>query len=101
MSLAPLAQRRDAQRHHLEAVVEVLAEAPLGDLLLEVAVGGRDQAEVDLDQLAAADAHDLPLLEHAQELDLQLGVELADLVEEERAAVRQLELADLARRSRR
>ena len=34
------------------------------------------------------------LLEHAQELDLHLGRELADLVEEDRPAVRELEAAD-------
>src|SRR5688572_33092077 len=73
------------------------SEAPVDDFLLQVAVGGRDEPEVDLDQIAAADAHDLPLLQDTEELDLQLGVELADLVEEERAAVGDLELADLAR----
>src|SRR6185295_9007191 len=61
------------------------------------AVGGRDQPEVDGDQLAAADPHDLPFLEHPQQLDLELGVQLADLIEEQGAAVGELELADLAR----
>ena len=38
--------------------------------------------------LVAADRAHLALLEHAQELDLQLDRHLADLVEEQRAAVR-------------
>jgi hypothetical protein len=38
--LETLAQRRDAQRHHVEPVVEVLAEQALLDLRLELAVGG-------------------------------------------------------------
>src|SRR5262249_48954931 len=50
-------------------------------------------AHVDLDGLRAADALELVLLEHAQELHLHLGRELADLVEEDRPAVRELEAA--------
>jgi hypothetical protein len=71
--------------HDVEAVVEVLAEAPGGDLLLEVAVGRGDEAHVDGDGLDAAHAVDLALLDRAQELHLHLDGDLADLVEEERA----------------
>ena len=46
------------------------------------------------DRRAAADALDLALLEDAQELRLDLQRQLADLVEEERAPVGQLEEAD-------
>ena len=45
-------------------------------------------ADVDLDRLLAADALEPALLEHAQELGLQAERELADLVEEQRAADR-------------
>ena len=44
--LQALAQRRQAQRHDVEAVVEVLAEQALLDLRLELAVGGGDDAHV-------------------------------------------------------
>src|SRR2546430_7463774 len=57
----------------------------------------RDDADVDLDGPRAADALDLSLLEHAQELRLELGLDGADLVEEERAPLRELELPELAR----
>ena len=60
-------------------------------------MGRRHQAHVDRDRLLAADAHDLALLQRAQQLDLQRGVHVADLVEEQRAAVGQLELAARAR----
>ena len=43
-----------------------------------------------------ADAVEFLLLQDAQELDLQVLVELPDLVEEDRAAVSELELAELA-----
>ena len=97
---APLAQRRHAHRHDLQAEEQVLAEAARGDLVLEIAVGRGDDAHVDLDGLGRADAPDLALLQHAQELHLHLGADLADLVEEQRAAVRLLEEAALRARWR-
>ena len=45
--------------------------------------------------LVAADALDLPFLNRAQQLGLQIEAQVADLVEEQRAAGRQLELAEL------
>ena len=101
MSRRALAQRGQANRHDVEAVEEVLAERPAGDELLQIAVGRRDEAHVDADRLDAADALELALLQHAQELHLHLDRDLADLVEEERAAVGELEAPRLARRPRR
>ena len=61
--LPPLAQGRDADVDHVEAVEEVVAEAALPHLEREVAVRGRDDADVDLDLLRSADAEEAPLLE--------------------------------------
>src|SRR5690606_3601334 len=91
-----LAQRRQAHLDHVEPVVEVLAEATLPDLLQQVAVGRRDQPYVDLDGLDAADPLELLLLDRAEQLHLHVDRDLADLVEEERAVVRELEAARLA-----
>ncbi len=91
MSSRPLAERRHAHADDGEAVVEVVAEAALVDLALEVAVRRRDDAHVDALRCDVADAPDLALLERAQELRLELERELADLVEEDRAAVGRLE----------
>ena len=93
-SLEALAQRRHPDREHVEAVVEVLAELAVLDQLDHVAVGRRDQAEVDLDRLLGADRIDLAFLQRAQQLHLRVERQLADLVEEQRAAVGFLELAD-------
>ena len=46
--LAPLAQRRHVDADHAQPVVEILAELAFGDALLEVGVGRRDHAHVDL-----------------------------------------------------
>src|SRR5207247_11252606 len=66
---------------------------------LEVLVGGREDAHVDLERAVAADPLELALLQDAQDLGLRLRPHVADLVEEERPAVGDLELA-LARRDR-
>ena len=68
---------------------------------LQVAVRGGDEPHVDADRLDAADALELALLQRAQELHLHLDRDLADLVEEERAAVGELEAARLRGRPRR
>ena len=86
--LAPLAQGGDPHPHHVETVEEVLAEAAGGDLVVDVAGGGRQDPDVHLAGLRLADGADLLVLEDAQQLHLKDVRELADLVEEEGAAVR-------------
>ena len=94
--LGALAERRELDREDAEAVVEVLAERLLADGLEQVAVGRGDDPDVDLARRRAADPVELALLQDAQQLGLGLGGELADLVEEDRAAVGQLEPAGAA-----
>ena len=91
--LAPLAQRRKAHRHDVEAVEEVLAEAPGGDLVLQVARRRRKHAHVDLDRPLAADPVIALVGEHAQDLRLRRQRHVGDLVEEQGAAVRMFEQA--------
>jgi hypothetical protein len=91
--LAALAQRRQHEARHVQAVVEVLAERLVLDHLLELAVGGRDDAHVHLHRVVVAQAADLALLDGAQQLGLERRRGLGDLVEEERAAVGLLEQA--------
>ena len=83
-----VAQRRHPDRDDVDPVVEVLAEPPFLDRLLEVDVGRGDQAELGLDRLGAADPLDLALLDRAQQLGLQVEPQVADLVEEQRAVRR-------------
>ena len=89
--LGALAQRRQAQADHVEAVEEVLAKGARLDALLEVLVRRGDHAHVALHRIVAADAIELPVGQDAQQPRLQVERHVADLVEEERAAVGLLE----------
>ena len=86
--LGPLAQRRDAELHDVEPVVEILAEPARAHELLQVAVGRREDAHVHVPHPLLAHRPHLALLQDAQELRLRRRRELAHLVEQERPAVR-------------
>ena len=90
-----LAQRRQHDRQHVEAVEQVLAEVPLRDHLLEVAFRAGDDADVDVDRARPADPLDGAVLDRAQQLDLHRQRHVVDVVEEQRAALRHLEAARL------
>jgi len=66
--LRALPQRRDADREDVQAVVEVFTEAVPFDHLGEVPVRRRHQTDVDLDRPSPAEAHELLILEHPEEL---------------------------------
>ena len=91
--LRPLAQRRQAQAHDVQAMQQVLAEQSLAHALLEVLVRRGDDAHVRAQRRVTADAVVLAVGEHAQEPHLQVGRHVADLVEEQRAALGLLEAA--------
>src|SRR5204863_6619313 len=90
------AKGRDLDRNDVETVVEVLTESALADQRLEVAVGRRDDAHVHPDRVLAPNALERLLLERPEDFRLRLETHVADLVEEERAAVREFELAAAA-----
>ena len=96
--LHPLAERGQHDRDDVQPVVEILPEAAALHLALEVLVGRGDDADVHPDGAVAADALELALLQHAQDLGLRLEAHVADLVEQEGSAVGDLELAFARRR---
>src|SRR5690606_2784108 len=95
--LDPLAQRRHANREHVQPKVEILAKLLLRDAGGEIAMARREYPHVDAPRLMAADALERALLQHSEQLDLHVGAHVPDLVEEQRAAVGELEAADSTR----
>ena len=45
----PRIQRWQVYRQYIDAVIQILPEGPAGNQLLQVAIGGRDDARIDLD----------------------------------------------------
>ena len=88
-----LAQGRHPDGEDVQPIIEILAEAAVVDQIDQVLIGGRDQPDIDLDRLLAADGIDLAVLQGAQQLDLGFERQFADLVEEERAPIGLDELA--------
>src|SRR6185369_170489 len=91
--LVALAQRRQPEANDVEAVEQVFAERAGLYALLEILVRRGDHAHVALHRVVAADAVELAVGEDAQEARLQVERHVADLVEEERAAVGLLKAA--------
>ena len=101
MSSPPLAQRRQIERHHVQAEIEVLAEPLRPDHLGQILIRGGQQPGVGVDRRRSAHAHQHLLLQHAEQLRLAAEAQVADLVEKQRAAGGQLELALAGPRGRR
>src|SRR5580704_9896408 len=83
---AAFAQRRDLERDYAQAEIQVSAEFAGRNFAPQLAIGRRHDAHVDLARLRRADSQHLAVLEHAQQLGLEVGTRLADLVEKQRAA---------------
>src|SRR5206468_5522661 len=91
--VGPRAQRRQPEHQALEPEPEILAEPALGDAPLEVAVARGHDAHVHARRPRGAHPVKDLLLQHAQQLALLIGAQLADLVEEDRPAISLLEVA--------
>src|SRR5262249_25235137 len=90
-----LAQGRHDDLDHVQPIVEVVAKAAGRHGLFQVLVGGGQDPHIDLDGGAASQAGELAVLEDMQELALEGRMQIADLVEEDRAVVGGLEFAEL------
>ena len=85
------AQGGHVQWEHVEPIEEVRAEGAVGDGSVQISIRSGNHADVHADRPAATDPLEFVLLQHAQQHDLGLGGEFADLVEEDGSAVGQLE----------
>ena len=86
-------QRWYPERIDAQAVIEVFTEMPGGDLRLEIAIGGRDDTHIDPDYAIAAQRLQLALLQDPKQLGLQRQRQLADLIQQQGAAIRHHEVA--------
>ncbi len=87
-----LAQCRQRQRDHIEAIKEIFAEAPGAHLGFEIAVGRRDESDIRLSLSSVAKPLIRLVVEKTQETDLGIGGQLTNLVEEQRSTLGLLDL---------
>src|SRR6266566_140029 len=93
----PFAQGWHDEWEYAQAVIEVAAKCAGGHHLVQIAVGGRHQADVHSNRADIPQPLELLFLKHAQKLGLELERDVPNFIEEDRAAVRQLEPADTLR----
>src|SRR5262245_6036676 len=91
--LAAIAERRESEGNDVDAMEKILAKAAAPYLFLELTVRRRHDPDVRHALARLADALVRPIVQEAQEPRLRIRSEIADLVEEERAALRLLHLA--------
>ena len=91
-----VAQRWKVNPGDIEAEIEVLSEPALLHGALDILVRRRDDAKIHRVRLLAAQSGQLPALDGAEDLRLALWAEIRDLIQENRPAVRQLQLTWLA-----
>ena len=96
-----LAQRRQFDLHHVQPEEEVLAEPAGADGRFQVAIGGGDDAHVECARVRWRPPAEFALLQHAQQLGLQIHGQVANFVEEDGAAVGRFEQSRLASAARR
>lgn len=88
----PLTERGDAEHDAVETIEEILAEATVGDSLLQFDISSGDDTDVSLLDNTRADPHILTLLEDAEQLCLSSERKFANLVEEDSATIGLLEV---------
>ena len=76
-------QGRHGHGNYIEPVVEVFAETTFLDQCFQVAMGRRDDPDIDLYRQIRTHGIDLFLLQNTQYLGLQEGTHIADLIQED------------------
>ncbi len=79
----PLAQRRQVNRDDAQAIEQVFAKGPGLDGFPQIAVAAGNDADVQLDAFLAAHLHEFPLLDHPQQLRLDVETQVGDFIEKE------------------
>src|SRR5262249_4967134 len=91
-----LAKRRNHKVDDIESVVQILAEHPLMNLFLQVAVGRADHSHVDLNRLLATDPLEFVVLQDLEEFGLESHIHISNFVEEDRPALSHLKYSSFS-----
>src|SRR5271170_977969 len=89
-----ITKRRQRNGEDVQTIEQVFAKVSVADGLGKIAIGGGDDAHVDIDRLRTAHSLELTFLKHAQKFYLHVHWNFADFVEEDGTALSQLKSAD-------
>src|SRR5262245_58200103 len=90
-------QRGYGHREHAQPVIKIGTEPPRLDFLTQISVGGGDHARLAVPALRFSYALIFAVFQHAQQLRLQLKGQLTNLVQEQGAVARVLEITSAGR----
>ena len=93
---AAFAQGGEVYLYDIEPVEEIGSERTFFHLRIKVLVAGRDQPEIGAQHPVSAEAFELLLFKHPQQLRLHVDGQIANLVKKQGALVGQFELTFLA-----
>ena len=91
--VAAIAQRRQVQLEHAEAIIQVFAKSFFADVFLQILVRRRDHAHIDAHFFRRTDRQKRMAFQNSQQLRLAVERQLADFVEKQRARVGLLKVA--------
>src|SRR5579872_1558246 len=91
------AQGRNRHRHSRNPEIQILAKELLLRQLLQIPIRRHHDTHIHFHSLCPAHAIEFPFLQHPQKLRLDRQRQLADFVQKERPAMRQVQLAHFAR----
>jgi hypothetical protein len=83
----PAPQWRDLKLDHVQPKIQVLAESAVAGILMQIAVGGRNDLHIDPGGARRSNRGHLALLQDTQQFGLQFDGHLAHFVQEHDTAV--------------
>src|SRR5271168_2575065 len=93
--LGSLAERRQSECDHVEAIVEIFAETSGRDFTLEISIGRDDDANINSERAIAPVSLKASVLNETKKFYLQRRRQLGNFVEQHRTAVARFETAGL------
>ncbi len=94
MSSTRSRRRGHAQFHHVQPVEQVFAESTRSDFRFQIAIRGRHHLHVELHRMRRSHRSHFALLQHPQQLRLQIDGHFAHFIEKHDSAVRRAEDAE-------
>jgi hypothetical protein len=94
--LATFTQRRQADREDAQSIVQIGPELSLLGKCFQITIRSYDDADICLDGFVPADSFESLILEQPKDFPLRGQRHVANLIQEDRAAVALLKLADAA-----